>query len=49
MADKAYIQHFTKLFFEWVCDCCLTPTQWWEKVNTQWDDNEVCFVLNQHA
>jgi hypothetical protein len=41
---------------EWVSDCCLTPTQqffsaisWWEQVNFQWDDDEVCFVLDQHA
>ena len=22
---------------------------WWEQVNFQWDDNEVCFVLDQHT
>jgi len=22
---------------------------WWEQVNIQWDDNDVGFVLNQHA
>jgi hypothetical protein len=22
---------------------------WWEQVNYQWDDNEVCFVLDQHT
>ena len=22
---------------------------WWEQVNFQWDDDEVCFVLDQHA
>jgi hypothetical protein len=36
-------------------NCCLMPTQqfsaisWWEQVNCQWDDDEVCFVLDQHA
>jgi hypothetical protein len=36
-------------------DCCLTPPQqfstisWREQVNFQWDDDEVRFVLVQHA
>jgi hypothetical protein len=36
-------------------DCCLTPTQqffsyrWRERVNFQLDDDEVRFVLDQHA
>ena len=38
-------------------DCCLTPTQqffttcisWREQVNFQLDDDEVRFVLDQHA
>ena len=36
-------------------DCCLTPTQQLsavslrEQVNFQWGDDEVCFVLDQHA
>jgi hypothetical protein len=40
---------------EWVSDCCLTPIQqfsaisWREQVNFQWDDDEVRFVLDQHA
>ena len=40
---------------EWVSDCCLTPIQqfsaisWREQVNFQWDDDEVCFVLDQQA
>jgi hypothetical protein len=40
---------------EWVSDCCLTIIQhfsaisWREQVNFQWDDNEVRFVLAQHA
>ena len=41
---------------EWVSDCCLTPTQqyfsaesWWEQVDFQWDDDAVCFLLDQHA
>jgi hypothetical protein len=43
------------IFSEWVSDCCLTPTQefsaisWQEQVNFQWDDDEVRFVLDQHA
>ena len=32
---------------EWVSDCCLTPIQ--QQVNFQWDDDEVRFVLHQHA
>ena len=41
---------------EWVTDCCLKPHQhffpaisWREQVNFQWDDDEVRFVLEQHA
>jgi hypothetical protein len=40
---------------EWVSECCLTLTQqfsaisWREQVNFQWDDDEVRFVLYQHA
>ena len=36
-------------------DCCLMPTQqfsaisWREQDKFQWDDDEVCFVLDQHA
>jgi len=46
---------WTVLMSEWVIDCCLTPTQpffsyiIWEQVNFQWNDDEVRFVLNQHA
>jgi hypothetical protein len=44
-----------KQTYEWVSDCCLMPSQqfsaisWREQVNYQWDDDEVRFVLNQHA
>ena len=41
---------------EWVSDSCLnaklsnfSATLWREKVNFQWDHDEVCFVLDQHA
>ena len=35
---------------EWVSDCCLTPAiSWGEQVNFQWYDEEVRFVLDQHA
>ena len=38
---------------EWVSDCCLTPTisamSLGEQVNFRWDDDEVHFVLDQHA
>ena len=40
---------------KWVSNCCLTPIQqfsaisWREQVNFQWDDDEVRFVLDQHA
>jgi hypothetical protein len=43
---------------KWMNDCCLMPTQqffsyicisWREQVNFQWDDDEVRFVLEQHA
>ena len=36
---------------EWVI-CSLTPTaaiSWLEQLNFQWDDDEVRFVLDQHA
>jgi hypothetical protein len=32
---------------EWVSDWCLTPTQ--QFLQLQWDDDEVRFVLDQHA
>jgi hypothetical protein len=38
-----------------VSDCCLAPTQqfsaisWREQVNLQWNDDDVCFVRDQHA
>ena len=38
-----------------VSDCGLrqlskfSATSWREQVNIQWDDSEVCFVLDQHA
>jgi len=41
-----------------VSDCRLMPIQqffsyicisWLEQVNFQWDDNEVCFIFDQHA
>jgi hypothetical protein len=38
-----------------VSDCCLTPTHQFfsyimaKKVNFQWDDDEVLFVIDQHA
>jgi hypothetical protein len=40
---------------EWVSDCCLTPIHqfsaisWREQVNFQWHDDEIHFVLDQHA
>jgi hypothetical protein len=39
---------------EWVSDCCLTLSNfsaisWREQVNLQWDDDEVCVVLDQNA
>ena len=27
----------------------LSAISWWEQVNFQWDDDEVRFVLDQHA
>ena len=36
-------------------DCCLTPMEWffnvswWEQVTFWWDDDDVCFVLDQQA
>ena len=41
--------------FEWVSDCCLSQLSnfsaisWRKQVNFQWDDDEVRFVLDQHA
>jgi hypothetical protein len=43
------------VLLEWVSDYCLTPIQqfsaksWPEKVNFQWYDDEVRFVLDRHA
>jgi hypothetical protein len=42
-------------FFEWVSDCCLTPTQQFcsyivaRTSYAQWNEDEVRFVLDQHA
>jgi hypothetical protein len=33
-------------FIEWVSDWCIS---WREQVNFQWDDDEVRFLLHQHA
>jgi len=27
----------------------ISVISWWEQVNFQWDDDEICFVLDQHA
>ena len=41
--------------FFWVSDCCLcqfsnfSAISWREQVNFQWDNDEVHFVLDQHA
>jgi hypothetical protein len=43
---------FVEVVDEWVNDCCLTiitAISWREQVNFQWDDDEVRFVLDQHA
>jgi len=46
---------FSEWVSEWVSDCCLMPIQhfsaisWREQVNFQWDDDDVRFVLDQHA
>ena len=46
---------FKLTIFEWVSDCCLMPIQqfsaisWREQANFQWDDDEVRFILDQHA
>ena len=40
---------------KWVSDCCLTNANsaifqlWREQVHFQWDDDDVHFVLDQHA
>jgi hypothetical protein len=34
---------------QWESDGCLMPISWWVHVNFQWDDDEVHFVLDQHA
>ena len=37
--------------YKWVSDCLLFSkfSAWWELVNFQWNDDEVCFVLDQPA
>jgi hypothetical protein len=54
-SGKAGNTNFRAIWFEWVNDCCLTPTRqffstisWREQVNFQCSD-EVRFVLDQHA
>ena len=37
------------LMSQWVSDGYLMPISWRENVNFQWDDDEVHFVLDQHA
>ena len=43
---------FLKLWVEWLTDCCSMSTQqfsaisWREQVNFQWDNDEVCFILD---
>jgi len=45
----------TTITIQWVSDCCLTPIRqfsaisWREQVNFQWHDDEIRFVLDQHA
>jgi hypothetical protein len=41
------------LLIDWLSDCCqfsnFSAILWREQVNYQWDDDEVRFVLDQHA
>jgi hypothetical protein len=52
---NTFIIGVASLMEEWVSDCSLIPTQqfsaisWREKVNLKWDDDEVHFILDQHA
>jgi hypothetical protein len=47
----SYVTQWTRSYYLWVSDCCVTPTQqiffaisWWEQGNFRWDDYKVCFV-----
>ena len=53
---QIYNAYSEQSFSEWVSDCCLTPNQQFfnyislrEQVNFEWDDDEVRFLLDQHA
>ena len=49
------VLNFNDLNIKWVSHCCLrqfsyfSAISWWEQVNFQWDDDEFCIVLDQHA
>jgi hypothetical protein len=53
--QRAYLLVAVTSWWKRVSDCCLTPTQqfsaisWREQDNFHWDDDEVRFVLDQHA
>jgi hypothetical protein len=56
--ERTWCKFFQKRvvwWVHWMNDCCLIPIQqisaisWREQVNFQWDDDEVCFVLDQHV
>ena len=34
---------------EWLLFNANSAISWWEQVKFQWDDDEVCFVLDQNA
>ena len=52
--NMLYRYTFKSYLGEWLSDCCFTPTQQifsyiMAGTHVQWNDDEVIFVLNQHA
>jgi hypothetical protein len=51
--EYTFVWTRVELVSEWMCNCYLTPTQQFSamswRVNFQWDDDEIRFVLDQHA
>ena len=37
-----------KEVIEWLLFNANSAISWWEQVNFQWDDEKVCFILDQH-
>jgi hypothetical protein len=38
-----------KLINFWLLFNANSAISWWEQIHFEWDDDEVCFLLDQHA